>query len=104
MALESSTLHEYVQRALQATTQNPVIAFPANADTFNGFVHYTLPDLKNLADQAAAQYVSQGLKPRQRGGRPKVVGVLAAGDIDWFVTFLAIIRMGHTLFGKSHSA
>lgn len=99
-AIESSTLAAYVQKALGASKEHPVLAFPKDPLGANNFHRYTVAELKQLADQAATQYVSHGLHPRQKGEKPLVVGVLAPGDIKWAATFLAVVQMGHTFLGK----
>lgn len=99
--LESSSLTEYIQKALASAKEDPVLAFPQDPHGANNFHRYTVEELKQLAHQAAAYYVSHGLKPRQQGERPLVVGAFAPGDILWVATFLAVVQMGHTFLGKS---
>lgn len=100
-AFESPTLTAYVQSALTSPNEQPVLAFPKEPRGANNFHRYTPAELKQLADQAAAQYASYGLKPREKGERPLVVGVFAPGDILWTASFLAVLQMGHTFLGKS---
>lgn len=100
-AFESATLTAYVQSALASPNDHPVLAFPKEPHGANNFHRYTPTELKQLADQAAGQYASYGLKPRQKGERPLVVGVFAPGDILWTASFLAVLQMGHTFLGKS---
>lgn len=100
-AIECSTLTEYVQKGLAASKQHSVVAFPKEPTGASDFHHYTLAELKRLAERAGAQYASHGLKPRQKGERPLVVGLFAPGDILWVATFLAVVQMGHTFLGKS---
>ena len=101
-ALESSSVTEYVQKALASGNEHPVLAFPEEPHGASNFHCYTLTELKQLAQQAAAHYVSRGLKPRQKGERPLVVGVFAPGDILWVASFLAMLQMGHTFLGESN--
>lgn len=98
--IESTTLTAYVQSALASSSEHPVLAFPKDPHGANNFRRYNVAELKRLADQAAAQYASYGLKPRQKGEMPLIVGLFAPGDILWVATFLAVLQMGHTFLGK----
>lgn len=95
MALQAASLPEYVQKGLQGTNEQPVLAFPKKIDGFSDFARYTTADLRQLTKDASSWYFSNGLKPRQKGDRALTVSVVARGNIDWVATFYAVASMGH---------
>jgi acyl-CoA synthetase (AMP-forming)/AMP-acid ligase II len=102
-ALESTTVAQYFQRALEDKHTRPVLAFPKKPEGFSDFKRYPLAELKSLADAAAAWYIANGIHVRKQGQTPLVVALCTRGDIDWMAAYFSLLRMGHTVFGLSLS-
>lgn len=88
--LEAPDQAEYTRRAFNVGLRT-VLAFPEEPYSQTGFKYYTNHELRQLTAKAADHYVSHGLKARRKGDSPLVIGIYAAGTIEWVVTFYALV-------------
>ncbi|RHZ64949.1 uncharacterized protein CDV56_108877 [Aspergillus thermomutatus] len=92
-ALQSSTIQEYLAQCTHR--EDKVMAFQrVGAD----LSYYTPHQIEQLAHDAATFYQHRGIPRREDGGEPKVIGLQASSTIEWVVTFVALLQMGHTIF------
>ena len=114
MALSQTSLQGYIEELVKEASDleakhqkvNPVLAFPSNPDKPDNLQYYTILDLHRLATRAQSHYTENGLPPRQQTedeeeGQDAVVGICAAGNLEWIATFMALVRMGYTVLAIS---
>ena len=112
MALSQTSLQGYIKELVKEASDleakhqkvNPVLAFPSNPDKPDNLQYYTILDLHRLATRAQSHYTENGLPPRQQSegeGEDVVVGICAAGNLEWIATFMALVRMGYTVLAIS---
>ncbi|KAF7169920.1 hypothetical protein CNMCM5623_002471 [Aspergillus felis] len=92
-ALQSSTIQEYLAQCTHR--EDKVMAFQRVGPDLS---YYTPHQIIRLAHDAATFYQHRGIPRREDGGEPKVIGLQASSTIEWVVTFVALLQMGHTIF------
>ncbi|MCJ1478790.1 hypothetical protein MMC13_007474 [Lambiella insularis] len=92
-ALESLTLPEYFSHLKKFTSSRSVLAFPR---TYADFTYFTPQQVSQSSDQAAAAYCKRGLY-REDGKGSSVIGIFAKGGIEWMISFVALVKLGHTV-------
>lgn len=89
------TLAKYISNFADWPYQVPILAVPRKS--YADFEQFTAREINNLADKAAGQLVSQGL--RQLPERECVtVTMLGVGNTVYAATMLALTKLGYTVF------
>lgn len=92
-ALYSSTIQELMAQCMRRKVK--VMAFQrVGAD----LSYYTPHQIEQLAHDAATFYEHHGIPRREYSDGPTVIGLQASSTIEWVVTFVALLQMGHTIF------
>lgn len=88
------TVDQVIQRRRALTPDEPIIAYPSSGIEY---VDYTIIQLDSYAYNAARHYAE--LVPQRSSSveTPRVVGLLGLSNLDYVVSILALIKLGHTV-------
>ncbi|KAK8226223.1 hypothetical protein HDK90DRAFT_459188 [Phyllosticta capitalensis] len=87
------TIDELIRRRAQSDPDVRAIAYPWTGTTYT---HYTLRQLDIYAYRLAQKYAAAGLPVRRsEDEKPTVVGMLGLSTFDYFVTMMALTKLGH---------
>ena len=88
------TISELISHQAAQLPNEPILGYPSQGIQYE---EYTFFQLESFSTQAAAIY-SQALSPRQNSQEAeRVVALLGASDLDYFITALALSRLGFTV-------
>jgi acyl-CoA synthetase (AMP-forming)/AMP-acid ligase II len=88
------TVDELVRRRAIAHHDRVVVSYPSSGIEY---VDYTMQQLDVFAYRVAMGY-SKTIPPRTSSTeKPTVVAILGPSDLDYLVTMLALIKLGHTV-------
>lgn len=124
---EVVTIPELFLSKARETPDAVFLRYPATTKGKSDYINYTVSDIDRLADEAARQYLIQGLHPEVRclfpsqyrdififlciyalangicvlsqpkSGKAEVVSLLAASTIEYVISMVALSRMGFAL-------
>ena len=90
------TITELIRaRAREPVWKDRPILFYPSSGTF--YVHYTPKDIDEFADKAASFYAMRIPKRRDSTDPAQVVALLGSSTLSYFITLLALSRLGHTV-------
>lgn len=99
------TIDELIKsRAVLLPPNEPIISYPEATTSRNDnhikiiYRDYTAQELDAFATRVAEHYLKCGLVPRRNSDDPeKVVALLAQSNLDYFISTLALTRLGMTV-------
>ncbi|RMJ25466.1 NRPS-like enzyme [Aspergillus sp. HF37] len=94
---ELKVLDDIIQHRAADDPPAPILAYPRTESSVDDFEYFTGKDLDRLIDGAVKRIIALGLEPNGR----KTVGVLAASNLDFIVSFFALSRLGYTVLALS---
>jgi acyl-CoA synthetase (AMP-forming)/AMP-acid ligase II len=88
------TIDELVRRRAQEIPDTPIISYPS---TSLDYVDYTSKDIDIFAFRVAPKY--QAILPQRQSSLEKtiVVGLLGPSNFEYFITILALSKLGHSV-------
>jgi acyl-CoA synthetase (AMP-forming)/AMP-acid ligase II len=90
-----STVDELIRlRASQEERDAPIIAYPEQGTSYNGYTPY---QLDRFVERAASFYATTIAQRRTSDDPVQVIGLLGPSDFSYLVAFLAISRLGHSV-------
>ena len=90
MSPQIRTLADALAAEHASSSEAPCMGYPEK-NTPDVFKYYSREDLRLMTRNAAAEYVSQGLRPRKIGERASVVALYALGTPAWAVSGLSLV-------------
>lgn len=88
------TVDELVRRRAVSYPDRIVVSYPSSGTTY---VDYTMQHLDVFAYRVAMRYKRIIPTRTSSAQKPTVVAVLGPSDLDYLVTMLALIKLGHTV-------
>ncbi|KAK9422451.1 hypothetical protein SUNI508_04807 [Seiridium unicorne] len=86
-------LDDIIQHRAKDNPPASILGYPSSDDSPDKYEKFTGKDLDVFIDAAAKYYLEAGLKPNTR----EVIGIFAASNVDFVVTFFALSRLGYTV-------
>ncbi|KAI2635716.1 acetyl-CoA synthetase-like protein [Hypomontagnella submonticulosa] len=71
----------------------PILGYPRYDDSVDDFEQFTGQQLDRFVDATCKHYLASGLKANTN----EAVGILAASNVDFIVTFFALSRLGYSV-------
>ena len=88
------TVDALVRNSAQTFTTQTILSYPSSGIQY---VDYTMQQLDVFAYRVACHYQNRLPVRLSSKEKPKVIAVLGPSDLEYLVTMLALIKLGHTI-------
>lgn len=88
------TVDALVRNRAQAFTHQTIVSYPSSGI---GYVDYTMQQLDVFAYRVACHYQDRLPVRSSSSEKPKVIAMLGPSNLEYLVTMLALIKLGHTI-------